>query len=93
MLVASCRVTLHLSEAHSLKDKRQVLRGLIAKLRDRHNCSVVELDPRDQWQRAELAVALAARDMKDAEARLDRVRRDVTEITALKHIDFETQFY
>lgn len=93
MVLAACRVTLRLPDAHSLKDKRQVLRGLLRRLRDRHNASVVELDGRDLWQTAVIGVALAARDRGEAEARLERIKRDVEETTRLKHVDFETEFH
>ncbi len=93
MILASSLITLHFPEAHSLKDKRRLLQGLIRKLRERHNVSVVELDGRDLWQRAVLGVALAARERLEAETRMERLRRDVEEITGLKYIDFEAQYH
>jgi uncharacterized protein YlxP (DUF503 family) len=42
--------------AHSLKDKRQVLRALKDGLRTRFNVAVAEIDPSDAWQRATLGV-------------------------------------
>lgn len=53
-------VELHIPGAGSLKGKRGVLKPLIAQLRRDLNCSVVELDHQDLWQRARLGVAVAA---------------------------------
>jgi len=93
MVIASCRITLHLPEARSLKDKRRLLQGLVRRLRDRHNASVIEVEERDLWQKAVLAVALAAPDRGDAQARLQRIRCDVEETTGLKYVDFEPEIH
>ncbi|MGZ3583013.1 MAG: DUF503 family protein, partial [Ktedonobacterales bacterium] len=34
MFVGACRITLHLPASQSLKDKRQVVRSLLARLRN-----------------------------------------------------------
>ena len=47
---------LRIEGAHSLKDKRQVLRSLKDKLRGSFNVSVAELEQSDLWQRATLGV-------------------------------------
>jgi len=47
----------HLPQARSLKDKRQVIRSVKERLRSRHNVSVSEIgDDADLWQRASIAV-------------------------------------
>ena len=92
MVLAACRAVLHIPDAQSLKDKRQVVQGLVRKLRDRHNASVLELEGRDLWQKVELGIALAARDRADAELRAGRVRGDIETLTGLKEIDFEVEY-
>lgn len=56
MTVGICTLELHIPYARSLKDKRQVLRSLIDRLR-RHNVSVAEVAHQDLWQRAGIAIA------------------------------------
>lgn len=52
---------LHLPQARSLKDKRQVVRRLKERLRARHNVAIVELEEHaNLWQRAGLAVVSVA---------------------------------
>lgn len=60
MIAALVTVELHIPAATSLKGKRGVVKSLIARLRQDLNCSVVEVDHQDLWQRAELGVAIAA---------------------------------
>ena len=57
MPVAYLTLELRIENAHSLKDRRQVLRSVKEKLRNAFNVSVAEIDPSDQWQRATLGVA------------------------------------
>jgi len=55
-LVALLTLELHIEDAHSLKDKRLVLRSLKDRLRGQFNVAVAELDHTDLWQRATLGV-------------------------------------
>jgi uncharacterized protein YlxP (DUF503 family) len=56
-MIAYLTLELRIEAAHSLKDKRQVLRSVKDGLRSHFNVSVAELDPSDVWQRATLGVA------------------------------------
>ncbi|HYY68443.1 MAG TPA: DUF503 domain-containing protein [Terriglobales bacterium] len=56
MPIAFLTLELRIEGAHSLKDKRQVLRSLKDKLRNGFNVSVAELDATDLWQRATIGV-------------------------------------
>jgi uncharacterized protein YlxP (DUF503 family) len=57
MPIAFLTIELRIEAAHSLKDRRQVLRSVKDRLRARFNVSVAELDPDDAWQRATIGVA------------------------------------
>lgn len=56
MVIGLLTLELHFPGARSLKDKRQVLRSLEQRLRNRFNVSVAEVAHQDLWQRATLAV-------------------------------------
>ena len=64
--VALGTVELHLPGVDSLKGKRQVLRSLKDKLRNRFEVAVAEVDHQDMWQRATLAVAYVSGDSRHA---------------------------
>ncbi|HEY0564588.1 MAG TPA: DUF503 domain-containing protein [Terriglobales bacterium] len=64
MPVAVMTIELRIEHAHSLKDKRQVLRSLKDKLRHGFNVSVAELEVTNLWQRATVGVA-AISDSRD----------------------------
>ena len=56
MPIAFLTLELRIEGAHSLKDKRQVLRSMKDKLRNKFNVAVAELDASDLWQRATIGV-------------------------------------
>ena len=56
MPIASLTLEIRIEGAHSLKDKRQVVRSLKDKLRAHFNVSVAELEETDLWQRATIGV-------------------------------------
>ena len=57
MPIAKLTVELSIPHAHSIKDRRQVLRSLKDKLRHGFNVSVAELDDANLWNRATLGFA------------------------------------
>lgn len=74
MVVGIVRIELHIPAARSLKDKRQVVRGLKDRIRDRVRAAVAEVDHHDLWQRAALGVAVVAADGGQAHELLQSVR-------------------
>jgi len=56
MPIIYLKLELRIEGAHSLKDKRQVLRSLKDRLRNSFNISIAEIEVTDLWQRATLGV-------------------------------------
>jgi uncharacterized protein YlxP (DUF503 family) len=57
VVVAVERFDLRIPGVRSLKEKRHVIKGLTAALRQTFAVSVAEVDHQDLWQRATIAVA------------------------------------
>lgn len=62
MIVAIGTFELHFPEVHSLKEKRQVLRCLIDRVKAKFNVSIAEVDHQDLWQRGTIGIAVVASD-------------------------------
>jgi len=60
MIVGACTIQLYLPGAHSLKDKRSVIRPLMNQLRRRFEVAAAEVDHQDLWQSAEIAIVTVA---------------------------------
>ena len=71
---------LRIEDAHSLKEKRHVVKGLKDRLRSRHNVSVAEIDYQDVWQRSVIAAVTVSADRNRAEAVLQVVEREAANL-------------
>jgi uncharacterized protein len=84
---------LQIYEAHSLKDKRSVIRSLKDRLRSKLNVSVAETGAQDLWQRAELTVCAVAADRRQADSVLESADRMVEGEARARIIDSYRTFY
>jgi uncharacterized protein YlxP (DUF503 family) len=73
MPIGLLTLEIHLPDAHSLKDKRQVIRRLKDRLRGQFNVAVAELDHQELWQRGLLGVVSIASDAQHLEKSLQAV--------------------
>ena len=79
-MIAFLTIELRLEAAHSLKEKRQVLRSLKDRLRAGYNVSVSELDSSDLWQRATVGVVSISGSRDYLEGLMQKVEREATRI-------------
>jgi hypothetical protein len=80
MPVGLLTLDLHIADAQSLKDKRQVLRSLKDKLRQKFNVAVAEMDHHDAWQRSVVGVVTLANEEKYVREVLQKVLDEADEI-------------
>jgi len=73
MPVGLLTIELHIPDAQSLKDKRQVLRSLKDKLRRDFNVAVAELEHHDTWQRSVVGIVTISNEEKHLRDVLQRV--------------------
>ncbi len=73
MHVGVCRLTLHLPEVSSLKEKRQIVRSLSDRLRNRFNVAVAEVEGADMRQRLTLGLCCVSNDRGHADSMLSRL--------------------
>lgn len=90
-MICAVRLELELPYATSLKHKRQTIRSLRDRLRNK-NVSVVESGHQDAWQRATLELAFAALDYGGAEEKREEVRRVVLNYVELSVVDWREEF-
>ena len=67
LTVGLLRVMLHLPESGSLKSKRQIVSGLLRRMRQELKVAVAEVGELDRWQLAEIAVATVSGDGRHAD--------------------------
>ncbi len=74
MVVAILKIALTIPHATSLKDKRRVLKSVKDRLRNRFNVSVAEIGSQENWQRAQIGVAVISNESKYANGVISRVQ-------------------
>ncbi len=77
-MIALLTLELHIEAAHSLKDKRQVVRSVKDRLRAAFNVSVAELDSTDLWQRATIGIVSISDSRSYLEGLMHNVEREAT---------------
>ena len=65
--IGVARVVLHLPDSGSLKSKRQIVSGLLRRVRAEFKVSAAEVGDRDLWQLAEIAVACVSAEGRHAD--------------------------
>src|SRR2546430_10019041 len=92
MTVGVMRVRLHLPESSSLKYKRQVVSGLLRRIRQELKVAAAEVGELDRWQLAELAVTCVSGESRHADEMLAKalqfveLRADGTLIADVKTV-------
>ena len=83
---------LHIDHAHSLKDKRQVVRSLKDRLRAKFNVATAEIDHQDSWQRAVIGVVTLAGDRSRVEEVLQLVEREAANMLGAYLVGAEIEY-
>ena len=79
MVIGTLTVTLQVPDSTSLKDKRQVVRSLTARIRQRFNVAVAEVEDQNLWQSAVIGIACVSADGRHADEMCQKVLRFVDE--------------
>jgi len=73
MNVGVCRVRLRLPENLSLKGKRQVVKSITTRVRNKFNVSVAEIDDHDLWQLATIGICCVSNNKRHTNEVLSKV--------------------
>ena len=75
MIIGACTITLHLPGIRSLKEKRSIVKSVLARLRHEFNVSTAEVAAQDAHGRAVLGVACVSASSNYARGQLEAVVR------------------
>lgn len=79
-VIGVLHLELRIEHAQSLKDRRNVIRSLKARLRSRHNVAVAEIGPSDILNRALVSAVTISNDRAFAEKVLQAVDEDAAAV-------------
>ncbi len=73
MTIETLEIRMYAPWVHSLKEKRMIVKSLIAKIRNKYNVSVIEADDQDFHQSIVLMIACAAGNTALADSTMDNI--------------------
>jgi uncharacterized protein YlxP (DUF503 family) len=73
------RVRIRIVESASLKDKRQLIRSLSQRIRNKFQAAVAEVDDNDEWQLATLGIAVVSNEHRQCEVVLNAIESHIRE--------------
>ena len=91
MKLGVMKVVLQVPMAHSLKEKRAVVKSLKERMMARFNVSVAEVADQDLHQRATIGVAFVALESKNADAKLQKLEDFIETHDGAVVIDLEKE--
>jgi uncharacterized protein YlxP (DUF503 family) len=80
-VIALLTLDVHIPEAHSLKDKRMVVRRLKDRLRSKFNIAVAEVEHQELWQRSQISVVTVGSDDSSVRQTLEHALLDAERST------------
>lgn len=89
MNVGVCKISLRIPENSSLKGKRQVLKSITSRIRNKFNVSVAEVGDNELWQLATVGIGYVSNDGRLT----NEVLSKVVDSVANGHFDIEMLDY
>ena len=91
MIIATITFKLHAPWVHSLKEKRMIVKSILAKLQNRFHVSAAEIDEQDTHQIIVIGVAAIVPHNAQADSLMENISRFVEENCEAEIIDEERE--
>lgn len=92
-MILYVEVECHVYEAHSLKEKRSVIKRVIHRLQNSYNISISELDYQDLWQRTLLGIGTVSSDPVQAERIIDQCLAKIDSFPEIERTNADKQWF
>ncbi len=89
MNIGVCQISLRIPENSSLKGKRQVLKSITSRIRNKFNVSVAEVGDNELWQLATIGVCCVSNDGRHT----NEVLSKIVDFVVNSHFDVEMLDY
>lgn len=93
MHIGVCKIWLRIPESHSLKTKRRVVKSLIARLKNRFNIAVAEVEALNSHESAVLAAVSVSNDAAHLNKLISHVITFIEANVDAELVDYKTEFF
>jgi uncharacterized protein YlxP (DUF503 family) len=73
MIIGTGKIYLYANWVHSLKEKRMILKSTIAKVKNKYNVSIAEVENQDMHQSIVIGIACVSNDTRHANSMIQNV--------------------
>ena len=87
-IIGFIEIHLRIPEAHSLKEKRKVVKRVVERLKNKFNVSVSEIGDQDRWQSSIIGVVTIGSSKKIVDATLEKVILFIEELYPGKLVNY-----
>ena len=91
MVIGTLQLTLNIPAARSLKDKRRVVKSLLARLHNQHNVTVAEVGENDLWQICRVGAAVVSNRGDHANSQLSAIVNMIEKERDVILVDYEIE--
>jgi uncharacterized protein YlxP (DUF503 family) len=92
MVVGVCHLDVLIEGVGSLKGKRQVMKSLIERVKQRFNVSISEVGDHDVWQRAQIGISVVGSDQETLDSVLSRLLSFIEETNLVQILKSNVEF-
>ncbi len=93
MHIGVCKIWLRIPQSHSLKTKRRVIKSLIARLKNRFNIAIAEVEALDTHETAVLAAVSVSNDAAHLNRLISHVITFIEANVDAELVDYKTEFF
>ncbi|MBI3752758.1 MAG: DUF503 domain-containing protein [Deltaproteobacteria bacterium] len=91
MVVGICQIDLLIHQAHSLKEKRKVLKAVVERVKNKFNASVAETGDNDVWQRSQIGLSVVGNDSGHINSTLDAILNFIESLHLAEVVDHKME--
>ncbi len=91
MIIGAARIKIHIPWSHSLKEKRMVIKSIIAKVDNKFNVSIAEIEELDIHQIAVIGIACVTESNVQAQRIIDTVIDYIENTTDAEIVDIQRE--
>lgn len=91
MIIGAAKISLHANWVHSLKEKRMIVKSIMARTKNKFNISIAEVENQDYHQSITIGIACVTNSSRLANSILQNVVNYIEENTeaVIEKVDFE----
>lgn len=89
MVVGICQLDIRIYGNDSLKRKRQILKQIIDRTKNKFNVSIAEVGDHDLLQRAKIGFSVVGNDKRQVNSRIDKIKNLIEDLNTAEVLDSE----